>query len=77
MTNQWTPERLNEFKNYFGLTDKQIAAAIGERTMIVWKMRNDVILTDRYATRLDAYCTAIKKAKRVELESLIEYYEAF
>lgn len=73
----WTSEKLNDFKNHFGLTDKEIATAIHERTVMVWKMRNGVIPLERYMSRLTGYLLAVKAAKEAEYQSMIEYFKSF
>jgi hypothetical protein len=73
----WTAESLNAFKNYYGLTDKQIGAAVMERPAMVWKMRNGVIALDKYNSRLTGYLKAVKASKTAEHEQLILHFQAF
>lgn len=73
----WTAEKLNNLKNHFGLTDKQIGAAIQERVMMVWKMRNGVVPLDKYESRLSGYLKALKAAKRAEMEAMVDFFLSF
>ncbi|HLI94242.1 MAG TPA: hypothetical protein VKU83_11550 [Puia sp.] len=73
----WTAQKLNNLKNHFALTDKQIGTAIQERTFMVWKMRNGVIDLAKYESRLSGYLKALKAAKRAEMDAMADFFLSF
>jgi len=74
---EWTSEKLNAFKNYFGLTDKDIASGINESVLKVWKMRNGETSIKKYIPRLTGYMQAVVAGKIKQQEQMIEYYKSF
>jgi hypothetical protein len=73
----WTPDRLNRFKDHFGVLDKEIARAINERPATVWKLRHGELSLDRFHTRLTGYLNAQKAAKAAEMQAMTEFYLSF
>lgn len=73
----WDNDKLRDFKNYFSLTNKELASALGVSDHIAWKLVNDHTSVKPYATRLTAYLESVRAGKIREMEVRIDYYKAF
>lgn len=73
----WDFEKLEQFKNHFGLSQKEMGSHIGVNIHVMFGLIHGHVAIEPYIPRLNAMCEAVKKGKKAELECMIEFYESF